>query len=110
ARSGPLAERRNLHVSQSILAEEPAMPGLGQPGRHVAARGHLGDLTRALLRLDVAEQRKRTGAARMVARRAVFEKDWRDVTCKRWCVLRRAGTGPAVPAPARDHAGDNRGQ
>jgi len=38
----------------------------------------------------------------MVARRAVFEKDWRDVARKRWRVPRRAGTVPGTKKSADD--------
>ena len=67
----------------TILAEEAATPGFGQPRRHVAARRDFSDLARALPRVGIAEQGKRSGAAWMVAGCAMLEQDRRDITRKR---------------------------
>ena len=84
----------DLLVGEAALAGEVAEPGFRLPRRHVAARGHRGDLRRALTNVAVGEEAERRGAVRPMARRALAVEDRRDVVRERDRRLDRRRAGP----------------
>jgi len=71
--------RLDLRIGEAAGFQEIAAAGFGQPGRHVAPPGDIGDLRGVLLYVVEGKQGKGTGLAGAVAGRTVLVNDGRDV-------------------------------
>src|SRR5262249_15611414 len=95
--SRPVSNKPDLLVCQAQIAGKLAMPFVGQPGRHVALPGDCGDLVGVLPNLFITQEGKRSRPAGVVAWRAPYIKDGRNVAGERGSCPCRGDEGQGNP-------------
>ena len=75
----PLADKPDLCVGEPPFFDEGSVAVFWQPWRHVATLRYVGDLAGVPPDIFIAQERKRPGLARSVARGTILVNDGRDV-------------------------------